>query len=349
MTHTEDLIAARKLLGRGEVLVAQREYAAIAASEGTAEARHAALCGLGESAILLGDFASAIDYFARAEAIAGDEHMRTVALARRITSIALGGDPVRAVALGEASVGRLKITADHQAIQARLLAALIMPYTQIGAFERVSEVSRQALALSSRVPDPALLAYLHRAVTHAFVEQHRFDEALSHADKAMRLSEQLDMPIDVGLCRLACASALKDADRLAEAAEELLAAIAIFDETGAAAYRARATAVLAEVRLHQGDPATALALTAEVGEIDPWTLGYASRVAGMAAAECGDFVRAQECLSRSADLFTEQGGRVDLVETCREWGRLLAAQGRLAEAVEVYDRGLRGASTVAHA
>jgi tetratricopeptide (TPR) repeat protein len=327
--------------------VAQREYAAIAAADGTAEARHAALCGLGESAICLGDFAGAVDYFEQAEAIAGDEHMRTIALARRITCVALGGDPVAAVSLGEASLGRAD--RQDQAIQARLLAALIMPYTQIGAFERALQVSRQALALSGRVPDPVLLAYLHRSVTQAFVEQHKFDEALAHADKALRLSEQLDMPVDVGLCRFACACALKDADRLTEAADELIAAMEIFDRLGAAAYKARAAAVLAEVRLQQGDAATALALANGVGEIDPWTSGYVQRVAGIAAAECGDLARAEEHLRRSADLFTQQGGRVDLVETCREWGRLLTAQGRLEEAVEVYDRGLRGASTVAHA
>jgi tetratricopeptide (TPR) repeat protein len=317
----------------GEVIVAQRDYAA--------------LCGLGEAAVCRGGFAVAADWFARAEAAAGDDHERASALARRITCIALGGDPVSAVALGEAGLGR----ADRQeaAIQARLLAALIMPYTQIGAFERVLQASHQALALSSRVPDPALLAYLHRAVTHAFVEQHRFEEALSHAEKAMRLSEKLEMPIDVGLCHLACASALKDADRFTEAAAELIEAIAVFDSTGAPAYRARAAAVLAEVRLLQGDGEAALRLAAEVGEVDPWTFAYANRVAGIAAARCGDLGQAQERLRRSADLFTEQGGRVDLVETCREWARLLVSQGRLAEAVEVYDRGLRGASTVAHA
>lgn len=320
-----------------EILVAQRDYES--------------LCELGETAIRSGEFAAAAAWFGQAEELASTEHLRTVALARRITCIALGGDPVSAVALGEASLGSAKVTADRQdqAIQARLLAALIMPYTQIGAFERVSEVSRQALALSSRVPDRALLAYLHRSVTQAFVEQHRFDEALAHGETAMRLSEQLGKPIDVGLCRLACACALKDADRLPEAAEQLRAAIDIFEAEKAQAYRARATAVLAEVRLRQGDPAEALRLAGEVGEIDPWTLGYVNRVAGMAAADRGDLARAEVCLSRSADLFTEQGGRVDLVETCREWGRLLAAQGRLSEAIEVYDRGLRGASTVAQA
>ena len=159
-----------------------------------------------------------------------------------------------------------------------------MPYTQIGAFERVLERA-VTLAPSGRVRPSA---YLHRAVTHAFVEQHRFDEALAHAEKGMRLSEELEMPVDVGLCHLARASALKDADRMPDAAAALLEAITIFDASGATAYRARAAAVLAEVRLHQGDPATALELALGAGEGDPWTAGYANRVAGMAAARCGD-------------------------------------------------------------
>lgn len=314
-------------------LVAQRDYAS--------------LCGLGESAILLGDFAAAVNYFELAEQIAHDEEERAIALARRITCHALGGNPVAAVALGEASLGRAD--RQDQSVQVRLLAAMIMPYVQIGAFERVSQVSRQALTLSSRVPDTALLAYLHRAVTQAFVEQHRFEEALEHGATAMRLSEELDRPVDVGLCHLARASAFKDSDRSADAADELLAAIEIFDHAGAAAYKVRATAVLAEIRLRQGDSATALALASGVGDIDPWTLGYASRVAGIAAAECGHAALAEEHLRRSAELFIAQGGRVDLVATCREWARLLVSQGRLDEAVDVYDRGLRGASTVAQA
>jgi tetratricopeptide (TPR) repeat protein len=322
---------------------AQANHAAV-----NAEARPgAALCRLGEAAVCAGDFAAAAGWFAQAEAIGGDDDARVAALARRITCIALGGDPVSAVALGETSLGR--VDRGDEAAQARLLAALIMPYTQIGAFERALQASHQALALSSRVPDPALQAYLHRAVTQAFVEQHRFAEAIWHAETAMRLSEKLESPVDVGLCHLARACALKDAGQLADAAGALIEAIAIFDATGSGAYRARAAAVLAEIRLRQGDPATALQLAAGVGEVDPWTSGYANRVAGMAAAECGDPAQAREHLRRSADLFTEQGGRVDLVETCREWARVLVSQGKLREAVEVYDRGLRGASTVAHA
>lgn len=347
---TAKLVQARKLLTAGDIEPARVEYSAIltqAALFGLNELQYAAAYGLGEASIHIGRFATALERFTEAAALAGDEQSKVAALARKITCLALAGDPVNAVALGEAVLGRAD--RNDQAAQARLLAALIMPYAQLGAFERVSEASRQALALAPRVRDDAVLAYLHRAVTHTFIEQHHFDEALAHADRAMRLSEKLNVPIDVGLCRLASASALKDADRLAEAAEELTAAIEIFRSVRADAYRDRATAVLAEVRLLQGNAKLARQLAGEVTESDPWTAGYVRRIAGIAAAESGDAVEAERLLQQSAELFAAQGGRVDLVETCREWGRLLVTQGRLEEAVDVYDRGLRGASTVAQA
>ncbi|HZM82106.1 MAG TPA: helix-turn-helix transcriptional regulator [Candidatus Limnocylindrales bacterium] len=298
------------------------------------EWERAALCGQGEVAIQAGELATAARLFHEAADVC-----------REVTSLALCGDPVGAVALGEAAIGEAD-RGDH-AYLARLHAALIMPYTQIGAFGRVSEAAKQALHLSSRLDDRELLGYVHRAVTHAYIEQKRFSDALMHAAEALRLCEELGATNDVGLCHLARASALKDAERLTEAAAELAIAIEIFEHTHARLYAARATAVLAGVLVAQGRTDDAWELTRDLlDNNDPWTDGYLHRVAGMSAP---DPVDAERHLRRSADLFKEQGGQIDLVETCREWGRLLTAQGRLVEAVEVYDLGLRGASTVAQA
>jgi tetratricopeptide (TPR) repeat protein len=298
------------------------------------EWERAALCGLAEVAIQAGEIATAARLFRAAGEVC-----------REVTCRALCGDPAGAVAIGETALG----VADRAdlALLARLHAALIMPYTQIGAFSRVSDAARQALNLSSRLDDPALLGYVHRAVTHAFIEQKKFSDALRHADEALRQCEQLGATTDVGLCRLARASVLKEAERFTEAAAELAVAIEIFEHTNSRLYAARATAVLAGVFVAQGRTGQAWDLTRELMDNhDPWTNGYLHRVAGMSAP---DPIDAERHLRRSAELFKEQGGQIDLVETCREWGRLLTAQGRLVEAVEVYDLGLRGANTVAQA
>jgi tetratricopeptide (TPR) repeat protein len=335
------LLRAQRRVSTGEISAGKDDFATIVAQAdlfGLMQLRYAALCGQGETAIQVGQYVFAAECFGAAETAAADELARIDALARRVTCLALSGEPGAAVSLGEAALGAGATYDDR--MRARLLSALIMPYAQLGAFERVSKVSQEALALTPRLHDPGLLAYLYRAVTHTFVEQHRFAEALSYADKAMRLSEQLGVPGDLGLCRLASGSALKDADRLAEAEDEFREAIKIFETCGAVAHAARAVAALAEVLLLQGNPASAWKMAATLREIDPWTTAYVNRIGGMAAAECGETVEAELRLRRSAELFESQGGRSDLVETCREWARVLVRQGRLAEAAEVYNRGL---------
>ena len=331
------LIHAHQARHRGELDHARLAFEEVAVDARTFaldEWERAALSGQAEVAIQAGELATA----ARLFRVAGD-------VCREVTCLALCGDPVGAVALAEAAIGEAD-RGDH-ALLARLHAALIMPYTQIGAFGRVAESAKLALHLSSRLDDPELLAYVHRAVTHAFVEQKRFSDALMHAGEALRLCEQLESTNDVGLCHLARASALKEAERLTEAAAELAIGIKIFEHTHARLYAARATAVLAGVLVAQGRTGEAWELTRDLlDNNDPWTDGYLHRVAGMAAH---DPAEAERHLRRSAELFKEHGGQIDLVETCREWGRLLTTQGRLVEAVKVYDLGLRGASTVAQA
>ncbi len=334
------LLQARKRMASADVERALADYATVASQAALfalPELRYAALCGQGEAAIQKGHYLFAAESFEAAEAVASDDLARAEALARRVTSLALSGEPGQAVSLGEGALGS---AGRDDRIHARLLSALIMPYAQLGAFERVSRVSKQALSLAPRINDPALLAYLYRAVTHMFIEQHRFAEALSYADKAMRLSEQLNVAGDVGLCRLASGAALMDADRLAEAADEFAEAVKIFESCGAPSYAARAAAGLAEAQLRQGNAAQARQLARTIAEIDPWTTAYLNRIAAQAAAECGDPGEAELRFGRSAALFEAQGGRSDLIETCREWARLLVRQGRLAEACEVYNRGL---------
>lgn len=334
--HHETLAAAHQARHRGDLEVARAAFgrvAEFARNDGHPVLARAAATGLGEVAIQEGDLERAMRYFRSARDTC-----------RQVTCLALGGDPAGAVTLGEAEIGRAD-RADH-AFLARMHAALIMPYTQIGAFGRVNAAAKQALALSSRLDDAPLSAYVHRAVTHAFIEQRRYGEAIRHADEALRLSEELGMVTDAGLSRLARACALMEEDRLIESAAELTQAIEIFTATRAGIYRDRSAAVLAGVRLRQGLGAQALELALGLADrTDPWTDGYLHRVAGMAS---DDPAEAEAHLRRSAELFAEQGGQVDLVESCRELGRLLTAQGRLVEAVEVYDFGLRGARTVAH-
>ena len=331
------LALAHQARHRGELDHARLAFEEVAVDAKTFaldEWERAALSGQAEVAVQAGELATAARLFREA----GD-------VCREVTCLALSGDPQAAAALGEAAIGEADRT-DHAHL-ARLHAALIMPYTQIGAFGRVADAARQTLHLSSRLDDPELLAFVHRAVTHAYIEQKNLSDALLHAGEALRLCEELEATNDVGLCHLARASALKEAERLTEAAAELAIAIEIFEHTNSRLHAARATAVLAGVLVAQGRTGEAWELTRDLlDNYDPWTDGYLHRVAGMAAP---DPVEAERHLRRSAELFKEQGGTIDLVETCREWGRLLTTQGRLVEAVEVYDLGLRRAGTVSQA
>lgn len=323
--HGGDLDSARTAFEQVE-----REAAELALPD----LERAALAGQGEVELQAGDPAGAAKLFRAAGEVS-----------REVTCIALDGDPIGAVALGEAAIGQAD-RADH-ALLAGLQAALIVPYVQLGASGRVCDAAQRALLLSSRLDDAGLLAYIHRETTHAFIETERLDDALVHADRALRLSGELGLTTDSGLCHLARAGVYRAAERLTDAACELVTAIETFRRTCARLYYGRATAILAGVRVAQGRTCEAWALVWELlGKRDPWTDGYLHRVAGMCAPDRSE---RELYLRRSAELFAAQRGQVELVETCREWARLLTSQGRLAEAVAVYDLGLRGATTVAHA
>ncbi len=272
---------------------------------------------LGELAVQRGDFADALAHFEDA----GD-------VCRRVVCLASAGDPVSAVALGEAALGSNDRT-DPEAL-ALIYAALTVPYGQIGAFARSAAAAQQALALSARSTDPDLLAQVHRAVAHSHIDRRRFADALFHADEAVRLLP--DHPLDEGLSRLTRAIALKGAQRLAEAADDLAAVIELFVASDAPYHLARARAMLTGVRLEQGQ-----AVSVDLSDCDPWTSGYLHRVAALAT---DDPATAEALLRASVEIFGRWGGAMDMLESSRELGRLLTRLGRLTEAVEAYDLGL---------
>ncbi|GIG57002.1 transcriptional regulator [Longispora fulva] len=281
----------------------------------------------GETQLLLGGYAEAARLFAAAAELPVAD--RDTATCRQVTALALAGDTHAAVRHGEALV------ADRPG--PRAYAALVMPYTILGASRRVADAAAHALdTLPPDAPDE-LRIFVYRAVTHSFIGQHRFPEAARYAHRALALCAP-DSP-DAGLCRLSLASARMEALDWAPAADELRLAVAALTGTS---YQLQARTMLAEALHHLGDATGALAALPEPGELAGWLLGYAYRIRGLLGPD-------EAALRSSMDVFEALGAARELVESGRCLGRLLAAEGRLAESVAAYQRGLAATTPPTHA
>ncbi|MGY0230929.1 helix-turn-helix domain-containing protein [Longispora urticae] len=285
-------------------------------------ARFEGLCRTAEHHLLLGGYAEAARLFAAAAALPVAD--RDTAACRQVTALALAGDTQAAVRHGEALV------AEHPG--PRAYAALVMPYTILGASRRVADAADRALAtLPDDAPDE-LRIFVYRAVTHSSINQHRFAEAAGYAHRALALCAPDS--VDAGLCRLALASARMEALDWDASAGELRLAVAALAGTS---YQLQARTMLAEALLRQGDTAGALGALPDAAELTGWLLGYAYRIRGLLGPD-------EASLRLSMDVFEELGAARELVESGRALGRMLAARGRLAESVAAYQRGLSSAT-----
>ncbi|WP_412541841.1 helix-turn-helix transcriptional regulator [Longispora sp. K20-0274] len=281
-------------------------------------ARFEGLCAAGEDQLLRGGYAEAAALFATAAAlpVAG----RDIAACRQVTALALAGDTHAAVRHGEALVAERP--------DARAHAALVMPYTILGASRRLADAADSALATLPADAPAELRIFVYRAVTTSFISQHRFPEAAGYAHRALALCAPDS--VDAGLCRLALASGRMEDLDWGPAADELRLAVAALAGTS---YQAQARTMLAEALHRRGDAPGALAALPEPGELTGWLGGYAYRIRGLLGPD-------EAALRRSMDVFEALGAARELVESGRCLGRLLAAEGRLAESVAAYERGL---------
>lgn len=345
------LTDAQRTLATGEAEVAAEQYAALLAEAeeyGLTAERAAALLGLGECAMELGDLVAGRQYFERAEKCLHDAPLpsRVPALRGRAVSHYLAGELRYACYLLETTLDELNRSGLHDPDALLLLyASAIGPYMDMGAHARAAQAAEFALALAPQVQDPALVARMHRSVARTLLAEGRLAEADSNLAKAAELYRQLQIRTELANCHWMRGYLYAQNGELERAERELREALAMLSEKRAALYSSQVAVELADVLHRRGRSAEAARLLRDVlGDIGPERgavhSAAAHRLLGIIAEDGRDTEAAEEHYVRALSLLERAGAAGDLADLCRLLGDLLRRTGRVEAALDAYRTGL---------
>ncbi|MFE9092845.1 tetratricopeptide repeat protein [Streptomyces sp. NPDC007264] len=345
------LTDAQRTLATGEAEIAAEQYRELlgeAETHGFVAEQAAALLGLGECALELGDLATGRQYFERAEERLGDAPLprRVPALRGRAVSHYLAGELRYACYLLESTLDELNRSGMHDPDALLLLyASAIGPYMDMGTHARAAQAAEFALALAPQVKDPALVARMHRSVARTLIAEGRIAEADTSLAKAAELYRQLQIRTELANCHWMRGYLYAQNGELARAEDELREALTMLSATRAALYRSQAAVELADVLHRRGKSDEAADLLHEVlGDIGPERgavhSAAAHRLLGIIAEDARDTESAEEHYVRALSLLERAGAAGDLADLCRLLGDLLRRTGRVEAALDAYRTGL---------
>ncbi|MFC3573583.1 helix-turn-helix domain-containing protein [Streptomyces yaanensis] len=345
------LTDAQRTLATGAAEVAAEQYGALlteAEAHGLVAEQAAALLGLGECAMELGDLATGRQHFERAEKCLDDAPLpsRVPALRGRAVSHYLAGELRYACYLLESTLDELNRSGLHDPDALLLLyASAIGPYMDMGAHARAAQAAEIALALAPQVGDPALVARMHRSVARTLLAEGRVAEADASLAKAAELYRQLQIRTELANCHWMRGYLYAQNGELDRAESELREALAMLSEKRAALYSSQVAVELADVLHRRGKSEEAAGLLHDVlGDIGPERGAVhsagAHRLLGIIAEDARDTEAAEEHYVRALSLLERAGAAGDLADLCRLLGDLLRRTGRVEAALDAYRTGL---------
>ncbi|WP_443072133.1 helix-turn-helix domain-containing protein [Streptomyces sp. WMMC1477] len=347
------LAEAQRALATADPREAAQRYAGVerdARAHGLAAELAAAQVGRGQCAVEAGELDLARGFFEAAETVLVDSGatlpQRVPALRGRAVTHLLAGELRYACYLLETALDELNSSglSDPEAL-VLLYTAIIAPYMDLGAHARAAQAAELALALSSEVSDPALVARLHRTVARTLLAEGRVAEADAALVKAADAYRQLQISPELAHCHWMRGYVFAQSGDLARAEDAYRTARDMLASRRAGLYTHQVGVELADVLHRRGKDAEAEAL------LDELLAGFgagrgavheagAHRLLGRIAERREDVEGAERHYVTALSLLERAGAAGDLADVCRLLGDLFRRTGRPEAALDVYRTGL---------
>ena len=270
---------------------------------------------------------------------------------------AAGGKPERTVELFERCIAAVSDEGGDPALEARYATLLSYALSDMGEIARAEEVVKHALDRVEDTADPYMRVRLYWSMARLAHTEGRESVALTHVRKAIALLQATDDTFHLARAHILAAvinigrEDSDTADAHLQVAERLLGNSTVpQDEFEIKQCRSR-------VALLRGETSEAVAFAREALEIgriaQPADEGVALHALADALVASGEMAEADRSYERAVELLEESGRWRNASGACRAWGRMLRAQAREEQALDVLDRAaelaMRAAPEVAHA
>jgi transcriptional regulator with XRE-family HTH domain len=264
------------------------------------------------------------------------------------------GRPEKAVEVYQACMDAITESGGEAALAARYATLLSYALSDMGEIARAEEVVRAALEQVKDTGDPYMRVRLYWSMARLAHTKGRESVALTNVRKAIALLQATDDTFHLARAHILAASITigredaASAERHIAMAERLLGTgVPPEDAFEMKQHRSR-------IELLKGDPATAAAYAREALELaaKPADEGNARFALADSLAALNESSDADGEYARAVELLEGSGRWRSASTACRAWGRMLRAQGREAQALDVLDRaaelGMRAAPDSAH-